>query len=197
MVDYDEVSDSVTCFVCKRHHSKLKGNVEKYFTWAGYFDWKHALSSFDEHRAASYHRLARTYEVIVPQCGDVKEMQNEATATQMELNRRCLVKIVETLQFLARQGLALCWDNSDDDSNFTQTLKLRAKDIPQLTDWMKRKQNKFMSHDIQNKIIETIANQITRDIIANIRNNIYSIICDEYTEISNKEQLSFGILWVD
>ena len=54
-----------------------------------------------------------------------------------------------------------------------------------------------MSHDIQNKIIETIANQITRDIIANIRNNIYSIICDEYTEISNKEQLSFGILWVD
>ena len=124
-------------------------------------------------------------------------MQNEATATQMELNRRCLVKIVETLQFLARQGLALCWDNSDDDSNFTQILKLRAKDIPQLTDWMKRKQNKFMSHDIQNKIIETIANQITRDIIANIRNNIYSIICDEYTEISNKEQLSFGILWVD
>ena len=124
-------------------------------------------------------------------------MQNEATATQMELNRWCLVKIVETLQFLARQGLALCWDNSDDDSNFTQTLKLRAKDIPQLTDWMKRKQNKFMSHDIQNKIIETIANQITRDIIANIRNNIYSIICDEYTEISNKEQLAFGILWVD
>ena len=36
---------------------------------------------FDEHQAASYHRLAMNYEVIVPQCGDVKEMQNEATAT--------------------------------------------------------------------------------------------------------------------
>ena len=84
-----------------------------------------------------------TFEVIVPQCGDVKEMQNESTASQMELNRRCLVKIVETLQFLARQGLALRGDNSDDDSNFIQTLKLFAKGIPQLTDWKKRKQNKL------------------------------------------------------
>ena len=54
-LDYDEVSDSVTYFACKRHHSKLKGNVEKYFTSAGYSYWKHALSSFDEHQAAIYH----------------------------------------------------------------------------------------------------------------------------------------------
>ena len=111
----------LTCFVCKRRHSKLKGNVEKSFTTAGYSDWKHALSSFDEHQVASYHRLAMTYEVIVPQCGDVKEAQNESTTSQMELN----------------------------------------------------------------------------DIAVNIRNNFYSIICDEYTDISNKEQLSFCIRWVD
>ena len=42
-------------------------------------------------------RLAITYEVIVPQCGDVKEMQNEPTASQMESNRRCFVKIAEIL----------------------------------------------------------------------------------------------------
>ena len=41
-----------------------------------------------------------------------------------------------------------------------------------------------------------MANQITRDITANIRNNFYSIICDEYTDISNKEQLSFCTRWV-
>ena len=145
-LDYDEISDSVTCFVFKRHHSKLKETVEKSFTLAGYSDCKHSLSLFDEHQAASCHKLAMTYEVIVPQCGDVKEMQNESTASQMELNRQCLVKIVET--FLARQGLAIRGDNSDDDSNFRQTLKLRAKGISHLTHWMKRKQNKFMSLDI-------------------------------------------------
>ena len=45
-------------------------------------------------------------------------MQNKSTASQMELNRQCLVKIFETLRFLARQGLAPRGDNSDDDSNF-------------------------------------------------------------------------------
>ena len=51
-------------------------------------------------------------------------MQHESTASQIELNRRCFVKIVETLLFLARQGLALRGDNSDNDSKFIQTLKL-------------------------------------------------------------------------
>ena len=59
-LDYDEVSDSVTGFVCKRHHSKLNRNIEKSFTSAAYSDWKHVLSSFDEHQAASYLRLAMT-----------------------------------------------------------------------------------------------------------------------------------------
>ena len=60
---YDEISDIVTIFFYRRHHPKLGENVEKPFTSAGYLDWKHALSSFNEHQAASYHRLAMTYEV--------------------------------------------------------------------------------------------------------------------------------------
>ena len=66
---------------------------------AGCLDWKHALSLFDEHQAASYHRLAVNYEVIVPQCGDVKEIQNISSANQMELNRQCLEKIVKLYNF--------------------------------------------------------------------------------------------------
>ena len=94
-----------------------------------------------------------TYEVIVPQCADVIEMQNKSTTSQMKSNCWCSVKTVETLQFLARQQLALHGDNTGDDANFIETLKFHAKDIPQLTDWMKLKQNKFASHDVQNEII--------------------------------------------
>ena len=93
-LDCNEISDSVTYFVCKRYYSKLKRNVEKSFRSVGYSDWEHALSSFDEYQDASYHRLAMTYEIIVPQCGDVKEMQNESATSQMKLNRRFFVKIV-------------------------------------------------------------------------------------------------------
>ena len=58
LLRYDEIVAGVTCLVCKRHHSKLKKNVEKSFTVAVYLDWKHAPSSFDEHQVASYRRLA-------------------------------------------------------------------------------------------------------------------------------------------
>ena len=42
-----------------------------------------------------------------------------------------------------------------------------------------------------------MANQIIHDRTANMRSNFYSIIRDEYTGMSNKEQLSFCIHWVD
>ena len=51
--------------------------LKKYFTSAGYSNQEYALSLFDEHQDASCHRLAMTYEVIVPQHGCVKEMQSE------------------------------------------------------------------------------------------------------------------------
>ena len=52
-----------------------------------------------------------------------------------------------------------------------------------------KEQQKFISRNIQNEIIQIMANQITGDITANIRNNFYSIRCDEYTDISTKEKL--------
>ena len=43
-----------------------------------------------------------------------------------------------------------------------------------------------MIHDIQNEVIHTMVNQITREITANIWNNSYSIICNEYTDIEQR-----------
>ena len=42
-----------------------------------------------------------------------------------------------------------------------------------------------------------MANHIIRDLISEIRGGFFSIICDEYTDISNKEQLTICIRWVD
>ena len=39
--------------------------------------------------------------------------------------------------------------------------------------------------------------QVLRDLIQDIGNNYFSIICDEYTDISNKEQLTLCLRWVD
>ena len=42
-----------------------------------------------------------------------------------------------------------------------------------------------------------MANQVIRDLVLEIRGDFFSIICDEFTDISNKEQLNICIRWVD
>ena len=42
-----------------------------------------------------------------------------------------------------------------------------------------------------------MANHVNRDLVSEIRGGIFSIICDEYTDVSNKEQLAICIRCVD
>lgn len=41
-----------------------------------------------------------------------------------------------------------------------------------------------------------MANNVVRALLKGISGNIYSIIADEYTDVSNKEQLTFCLRWV-
>ena len=55
----------------------------------------------------------------------------------MKSNRKCLLKIIETLLYLARQGVALR-GLVDIESNFMQLLELRTNDVLQLRDWLSK-----------------------------------------------------------
>ena len=72
---------------------------------------------------------------------------NEKERDNMELNRRCLITMLESLQYLAWQGLALR-GNDNETSNFYQSLKLRAKSFPKLEEWLDKKRRKYVTHDI-------------------------------------------------
>ena len=64
----------------------------------------------------------------------------------MKENRQCLIKIIESIQYLrltSIQGLALTGDQSDDDSNFMQLLKLRSKNFFKLKQWLEKKNRKI------------------------------------------------------
>ena len=62
---------------------------------------------------------------------------------------------------------------------------------------MEKKTEKYTSHDIQNELLKLIAHQILRDLTDEMRDSFYATICDEYTDISNKEQLTLCLRWVD
>lgn len=115
----------------------------------------------------------------------------------MAENRRCPIAIIECLQFLARQGLAF-QGNIEEESNFSQLLQLRAKDRLELLLWLNRTAEKYTSHEIQNELIAILVSRVIQDLISDIQKAIFfAIICDEYTDLSNKEQLTICIRWVD
>ena len=123
-------------------------------------------------------------------------MSSDAAKKTMESNRICFIKVIECLHYLARQGQAMQGDTND-ESNFIQLLKLRGKDQPLLLKWLQRKEDRCTSHDIQNEIIAIMANHVIRDLVSEIRGGFFSSTCDEYTDISYKEQLTICIRWVD
>ena len=111
-------------------------------------------------------------------------------------NRQCILKILANLKFLAQQGLALRGDD-DTESNFMQLLKLSATNDQVLAKWFKKKINKYVSHSVQNKLLQVTALTVLLEISYSIlKSTFYSIMCDEFTNTSNKEQLVICIRWI-
>ena len=107
--------------------------------------------------------------------------------------RHSLSMIFSTLRFLAVQGLAIHGKN-DESSNFRQLLHLRVQDSPILHKWLFLPQKyKWLSPDITNEILEGMAHATLRELCSEIKNAFYSIMMDETTDISCKEQISFCI----
>ena len=86
------------------------------------------------------------------------------------------MKIIECLQNLCRQGQAI-QGGTDDESNFVQLLKLRAKEDSALLEWIQKTDVKHTSHDIQNKIVTIMAHQVQRDLVNNIGSNFFFNNC--------------------
>ena len=113
-------------------------------------------------------------------------MIDENEKKYRELNRRIFLTILETLR-----------GDDDDESNFFQFLRLQSKTFPELSDWLSKKTEIYTRHDAQNEIINLMSNQIMRNLLEPVRSCIFSVMYDEYTEVSNKEQLMFCMRWVN
>ena len=107
-----------------------------------------------------------------------------------------LMKLLQNIKFLARQGLPLRGDQGQ--GNFDQLILLRAEDDPSLLEWIRKKADKFTSPEIQNEILKIMALKLLRTIAAGIHESPYfTVMIDETTDITNKEQCTVCIRWVD
>lgn len=119
------------------------------------------------------------------------------TANVREANRKYLLDVINCLRYLSRQGLAL--QGQDGNDNFTQLLHLLGTKDENIKKHLDDKMGyKYTHHDFQNEIIDVMASQVLRVKSTDVREcQYFSLILDEYTDVSNLEQLSFCLRTVD
>ena len=75
-------------------------------------------------------------------------------------------------------------------------MRLRMQDAAELDKWLGQRR-KWMSHDMQNEMLRLMAHSIQRSISSDIQSRRwYSLIVDEITDISVKEQISLFLRYV-
>ena len=108
------------------------------------------------------------------------------------------LKVAQTIQYLARQGLPLRGDGNEIDSNFAQLLVLHANDDPRIHEYLAKKTDKYSSPQIQNELLQIMANSIVHGIACTIKDaRYYSLMADEVTDSSNREQVAICLHWID
>ena len=194
---YDRSRDLAFCHTCitavKMGRLTLSiGNVkDSAFVSLGFSNWKDGIAAFESHEKSTTHKRAVEGVITLPKTTrDIGKLTSSAHAAEKRKNQQCLVTIAENIRFLARQGIALRGDGDESNSNFVQLLHLRAIDQPQLNAWLERKTDKYTSPQIQNELLIVMATAVLRKIGEIIQKACYfSIMADEVTDSSNKEQV--------
>ena len=200
---YDVKTDAAFCYLCMRCEAEKKflasTKREPAFIAKGFTYWKEGPKAFKRHQGSDCHREAVDALIVLPLCTkDVGELQSQEHEAEKARNREMLLLVLQSVQFLARQGLPLRGDGNESDGNFSQLLRLRGVDHKGIDSWLSKKTNKYTSPEIQNECLQLMALHILRQISHKIAgSHCFSILADECTDCSNKEQFTVNIRWVD
>ena len=193
--------DKAFCYNCIQAYKEDKlraSNLELAFISKGFNNWKDASVKFKEHESSNCHKDSMIVTVdLLSSVKDIAEtLQRELTKQKSE-NRQMLLKILSNIRFLARQSIAIRGDGDEENSNFIQLFKLRGEDDPKFAKWLEKKTDKYVSADIQNELLKVMGLQVLQDIATSLHSaEFYSIMVDETTDVSNKEQAVLCFRWV-
>ena len=129
---------------------------------------------------------------------------------EIKRNRKYLSVIIETLIFTAQQDIPQRNSTKDrtdlgtasdvNRGNFLELLHLRCRDLPWLSFKLNenlKKHSQWLSPEIQNEIFDIAATLVRKAICKNVADaEVFSLIIDETTDISNTEHLVLCIRYL-
>ena len=154
--------------------------------------------AFKNHESSVCHREAVEVIICLPSTTQhIGTLLSEQYTVEMAKSRRMLLKISNSIRFLARQALPLRGHYDDSDGNLYQLLKLQGEDR-ELVEWLQRRVNKYTSPEIQDDLIKVMATHVLRSISEKLHKSPFvTIMVDEMTDITNQEQVTVVMRRID
>ena len=178
--------------------------------------WTSASTKFTEHQEKSeFHKNAVIFaqdfvNVMDRNAVTVDKQLNKALEKRAEENRQKLKPIIKTVIFCGKQNIPLrghrdelkdLYDCEKNCGNFLSLLQFRVDSGDTvLKEHLETSAGnaKYTSKTVQNELIDVIGHYIQDTIVDEVKKNQYfSILADEATDCSNKEQLPLVIRYVD
>lgn len=174
--------------------------------------WTIASQKFKKHSESDGHKrasvLANNFiKLMISKQQGVDVQLNTTVAMQISSNRLKLYPIIQTILFCGQQNIPLRRGHREDISstnpgNFKALLKFRVEAEDNLLKnhlETSAKNARYTSKVIQDDIINVIGEYIQGKILSEVQegSKVFSIIADEARDISNKEQMSLIVRYVD
>ena len=213
---YSEKLDAAFCLHCISFEIRGGKNVNKtsYLVKVPFRNWKKAKEQFKHHEEKSnYHAMAseqfQAFNKLMNQKSMGINLQlNAILQENITRNREVLADLVKIVLCLARQNIPMRGHRDDDISlclhgnpgNFKAILDL-AIDLgcSRLTEHMRNapRNATYRSKTVQDEVLELCGKEVTRKIIIEVKTaRQFSILADETSDISKKEQMPLVLRYV-
>jgi len=126
---YDKGQDRAFCYLCMKAEKEGKflssHRREPTFITSGFTNWKEATKCFNKHQSSACHGEAVEALCLLPEqiMGHVDDLMSTDINQQKATNRKMLIKILQNVKYLARQGLPFR-GHDDSNGNFIQLMLL-------------------------------------------------------------------------
>ena len=208
---YSEVAKGRFCLPCALFATANQGIEMGTLVSRPLINLSKALEILGKHKEKKYHLVALTkcdefLRVMKGQQPSIAQRLNKSVTDTVATNRQILKSIIETLILCGRQNIPLRGhrDNLTDierDSehvighgNFWALLQFRVgsgDDVLAKHLDKEARNAAYTSADIQNQLLAVIGDHIQGQILCRVSQAVgFTIVADEVTDISNKEQLS-------
>ena len=136
----------VYCATCRAANEQGLLNsipTKSTFLHRGFNNWKKALEKLRDHECSNVHKEATAKLAAKARGVRIDAQLSVQLGNDQQHHRKMLMKLLQAIQYLSRQGLPLRAHREDTESfsgNLYQLLLLQVKDCPEMISWIHRKE---------------------------------------------------------